>query len=77
MAKARINPASRKSKLLQATIAFMEVRGEIPVLPGADRMRLLYSRYLPWSARQRGSTPLDTPEASSDNTPEILGSAVA
>lgn len=42
-----------QSKLLQATVAFMEVRGEIPVPPGADRMRLLYSRYLPWSERPR------------------------
>lgn len=42
-----------QSKLLQATIAFMEVRGELPVPPGADRMRLLYSRYLPWSDRLR------------------------
>ena len=42
-----------QSKLLQATIAFMEVRGEIAVPPGADRMRLLYSRYLPWSDRLR------------------------
>jgi len=40
-----------QSKALQATIAFMEVRGEIKVPPDADRLRLLYSRYLPWSAR--------------------------
>ncbi len=39
------------AKLLQATIAFMEIRGEIAVPPDADRMRLLYSRYLPWSAQ--------------------------
>ncbi|WP_342050544.1 MULTISPECIES: hypothetical protein [unclassified Cupriavidus] len=40
-----------QTKMLQATIAFMEIRGEIGVPPNADRMRLLYSKFLPWSAQ--------------------------
>jgi len=49
-----------QTKLLQATIAYMEMHGELPVPPDADRMRLLYSRYLPWSARlQADTTPID------------------
>lgn len=64
-----------QSKILQATVAFMEVRGEIPVLPGADRMRLLYSRYLPWSAQHR-TRPLQAGQAA-ENQPEIRAAAVA
>lgn len=58
-----------QSKLLQATIAYMEIHGEIDVPPDSDRMRLLYSRYLPWSARlyMPSMTP---PDAGTPGDPE-------
>lgn len=62
-----------QAKLLQATVAFMEVRGEIPVLPGADRMRLLYSRYLPWSERPCPSAV--QPQQAGENETETAVSA--
>lgn len=64
-----------QSKILQATIAYMEIHGEIPVAPGADRMRLLYSRYLPWSARvptqQAAPHPTDSTADPAQNQPDI------
>jgi len=70
-----------QSKLLQATIAYMEIRGEIAVPPGADRMRLLYSRYLPWSARPRTAQPGQRPsrpaEPSRQPSASVASAAVA
>ncbi|RZT42253.1 hypothetical protein [Cupriavidus agavae] len=64
-----------QSKALQATIAYMEVCGEIPVPPGSDRMRLLYSRYVPWSAR--GQTAVPAHDQGTGGEPEYPQSAVA
>jgi hypothetical protein len=61
-----------QSKLLQATVAFMEIRGEIAIPPGSDRLRLLYSRYVPWSARlqtQPSPPPAARPAAASAPAP--------
>jgi len=67
-----------QSKLLQATIAYMEIRGEIAVPPGSDRMRLLYSRYLPWSARLQAAQPtLQTAQPAEPGEPSAAPSATA
>ncbi|NYH99965.1 hypothetical protein [Cupriavidus plantarum] len=53
-----------QTKMLQTTIAFMEIRGEIKVPVESDRMRLLYSKFLPWSAQfQLPASPSYAPAA--------------
>ncbi|EKZ96722.1 hypothetical protein SGO26_08920 [Cupriavidus metallidurans] len=66
-----------QAKLLQATVAFMEIRGEVKIPPGSDRLRLLYSRYLPWSARLQTRESAPTPSASPPSPADQPNTAVA
>lgn len=65
-----------QSKVLQTTVAYMEIRGEIHVLPGSDRLRLLYSRYLPWSSRPDGHAP-DYPLQTAESRPHVASPTAA